>query len=48
VVGIEREAEWAFGEYQDCVIMEVLASDFPPHPATAHLREAPARLELPG
>jgi RimJ/RimL family protein N-acetyltransferase len=48
VVGIEREAEWAFGGYQDCVIMEVLASDFPPHPATAHLREAPSRLELPG
>jgi RimJ/RimL family protein N-acetyltransferase len=46
VVGVEREAEWAFGAYQDTVIMEVLAADFPPHPATAHLREAPSRLEL--
>jgi len=48
VVGVEREAEWAFGDYQDCVILEVLASDFPPHPATAHLREAPRRVQLPG
>lgn len=47
VVGVEREAEWAYGAHQDCVIMEILARDFPPHPATAHLREAPARLELP-
>lgn len=48
IVGIEREAEWAYGSYQDCVIMEVLASEFPPHPATAHLREGPATLGLPG
>lgn len=48
VAGVEREAEWAFGGYQDCVTLEVLASDFPPHPATAHLREAASRVELPG
>jgi RimJ/RimL family protein N-acetyltransferase len=40
IVGVEREAEWAFGARQDCLIMEVLRSDFPPHPATAHLRAA--------
>ncbi|MDQ3934874.1 MAG: GNAT family N-acetyltransferase [Actinomycetota bacterium] len=39
VVGVEREAEWAYGGWQDAVLVEVLASDFPPHPATAHLRE---------
>jgi RimJ/RimL family protein N-acetyltransferase len=48
VVGVEREAEWAFGRYQDCATLEVLASDFPPHPATAHLRESAAGVELPG
>ena len=48
VVGVEREAAWAYGSHQDCVLLEVLATDFPPHPATAHLREAPARVELPG
>jgi RimJ/RimL family protein N-acetyltransferase len=47
VVGIEREAGWAFGAHQDCVTLEILAADFPPHPATAHLREAPTRVELP-
>lgn len=47
IVGIERQAEWAFGAHQDRVIMEFLAADFPPHPATAHLREAPSRVELP-
>ena len=47
IVGIERQGEWAFGAHQDCVIMEFLATDFPPHPATAHLREAPSRVELP-
>ena len=47
IVGIEREAEWAFGAHQDCVTMEFMAADFPPHPATAHLREAPSRVELP-
>jgi hypothetical protein len=45
---MEREAEWAFGGYQDIVIMEILAADFPPHPATAHLRDAPAKIELSG
>ncbi len=47
ITGIERQAEWAFGAHQDCVVMEFLAADFPPHPATAHLREAPSRVELP-
>jgi RimJ/RimL family protein N-acetyltransferase len=47
VVGIEREAEWAFGARQDCVLMEILAADFPPHPATEHLRATPSRVELP-
>jgi RimJ/RimL family protein N-acetyltransferase len=44
IVGVEREAEWAFGARQDCLIMEILRSDFPPHPATAHLRELPVRV----
>lgn len=48
VVGVEREAAWAYGGHQDCVLLEVLASDFPPHPATTHLREAPGRIQLPG
>jgi RimJ/RimL family protein N-acetyltransferase len=48
VVGIEREAAWAYGGHQDCVLLEVLASDFPPHPATAYLRETPARVQLTG
>jgi RimJ/RimL family protein N-acetyltransferase len=48
VVGVEREAAWAYGRHHDCVLLEVLAADFPPHPATAHLREAPSRVELPG
>lgn len=47
VVGVEREAAWAYGGHQDCVLLEILASEFPPHPATAHLREAPSRVELP-
>jgi RimJ/RimL family protein N-acetyltransferase len=48
IVGIEREAEWAYGAYQDAVTMEFLASEFQPHPATAHLRELPTKLELQG
>jgi RimJ/RimL family protein N-acetyltransferase len=43
IVGIEREAEWAFGARQDCIILEILRSDFPPHPATARLRSPPVR-----
>ena len=39
VVGVEHESEWAFGGWQDTVLVEILASEFPPHPATAHLRE---------
>jgi RimJ/RimL family protein N-acetyltransferase len=42
VVGIEREAEWAYGARRDRMIVEVLRRDFPPHPATAHLRADPA------
>jgi RimJ/RimL family protein N-acetyltransferase len=38
LVGIEREAEWAYGEPRDRMIVEVLRDDFPGHPATAHLR----------
>jgi RimJ/RimL family protein N-acetyltransferase len=41
-VGVEREALWAFGEYQDVVLIEVLKRDFPPQPETAHLRQAPS------
>lgn len=48
MVGVEREAAWAYGTHQDCVLLEILASDFPPHPATAHLREAPSQVHLPG
>jgi RimJ/RimL family protein N-acetyltransferase len=38
VVGIEREAEWAYGARRDRMLVELLREDFPPHPATAHLR----------
>jgi RimJ/RimL family protein N-acetyltransferase len=38
VVGVEREAEWAYGAHRDRVVVECLRGDFPPHPATAHLR----------
>jgi len=38
LVGIEREAEWAFGGRRDRMVMECVREDFPPHPATAHLR----------
>jgi hypothetical protein len=38
LVGIEREAEWAFGARRDRMVMECVREDFPPHPATAHLR----------
>ena len=37
-VGIEREAEWAYGARRDRMLVELLREDFPPHPATAHLR----------
>ena len=40
LVGIEREAEWAFGAHRDRMVMECVREDFPPHPATAHLRYA--------
>ncbi|HEX8065188.1 MAG TPA: GNAT family protein [Thermoleophilaceae bacterium] len=46
VVGVEREAEWAFGGWQDAVLVECLSTDFPPHPATAALRAAPGRVEV--
>jgi RimJ/RimL family protein N-acetyltransferase len=48
IVGIERESEWAFGGWQDTVLLEVLRDDFPPHPATAHLRHASERVDVPG
>jgi len=38
LVGIEREAEWAFGAHRDRMVMECVREDFPPHPATAQLR----------
>ena len=38
VVGIERDAEWAYGRRRDRLVVECLRTDFPPHPATAHLR----------
>ncbi|MEA2369353.1 MAG: hypothetical protein QOH38_2071 [Thermoleophilaceae bacterium] len=42
VVGIEREAEWAYGARRDRLTVECLRATFPPHPATAHLRSAHA------
>jgi RimJ/RimL family protein N-acetyltransferase len=38
LVGVEREAEWAYGARRDRMILECLRDTFPPHPATAHLR----------
>jgi RimJ/RimL family protein N-acetyltransferase len=38
LVGIEREADWAYGARRDRMIVECVREDFPPHPATAHLR----------
>ena len=38
LVGVERQAEWAYGARRDRMIVEVLREDFPPHRATAHLR----------
>jgi RimJ/RimL family protein N-acetyltransferase len=38
LVGVERQAEWAFGDYRDRITMECLRADFPPQPWTAHLR----------
>jgi RimJ/RimL family protein N-acetyltransferase len=37
-VGVEREALWAFGGFQDVIVIEILKRDFPPQAATAHLR----------
>ena len=42
-VGVEREALWAFGEYQDVVLIEILKRDFPPQEETAHLRRPPSQ-----
>jgi RimJ/RimL family protein N-acetyltransferase len=41
LAGVERDADWAFGSYRDRLVIEVTREDFPPHPATAHLRELP-------
>ena len=38
LVGIEHSAEWAYGATRDRLVVECLAADFPPHPATAALR----------
>jgi len=38
VVGVERDAEWSYGRRRDRLVVECLRADFPPHPATAHLR----------
>jgi RimJ/RimL family protein N-acetyltransferase len=38
VIGVERDAEWAYGERRDRLVVECLRKDFPQHPATAHLR----------
>ncbi|HEX8074201.1 MAG TPA: GNAT family protein [Thermoleophilaceae bacterium] len=43
-VGVEREAEWAFGRHRDVALWEVLKREFPPHPATKRLREPPDAL----
>ena len=40
VVGVEREAAWAFGSHQDLTITECLRTDFAPQAATAHLRRS--------
>jgi RimJ/RimL family protein N-acetyltransferase len=40
-VGVEREAEWAFGRHCDVAVWELLKREFPPHPATSQLREPP-------
>jgi RimJ/RimL family protein N-acetyltransferase len=42
VVGVEREAEWAYGARRDRLVVECVRDDFPPQPATAHLRGDPA------
>lgn len=39
LVGIERDAEWAFGGYRDRLVIEVTRDNFPPHPATARFRD---------
>jgi RimJ/RimL family protein N-acetyltransferase len=38
VATIERSAEWAYGARRDRLTVECMREDFPPHPATAHLR----------
>jgi RimJ/RimL family protein N-acetyltransferase len=38
LVGVEREADWAYGARRDRVIVECVREDFAPQPATAHLR----------
>ena len=43
LVGVEREADWAFGARRDRLILEILHEDFPPHAATAHLRAGSAQ-----
>ena len=38
VASRERAADWAYGARRDRLTVECLREDFPPHPATAHLR----------
>jgi RimJ/RimL family protein N-acetyltransferase len=38
LVGVEREAEWAYGARRDRMIVEIVRDSFPLQPATAHLR----------
>lgn len=42
VIGIAREAVWAYGAHRDYVMMDALRDEVEPHPSTAHLREVPA------
>ena len=42
LVGVEREAEWAYGARRDRMTVEILREEFPPHPATAHVRAEPS------
>lgn len=37
-IGIARQAVWAFGAHRDLILVDLLRSEFPSHPATAALR----------
>jgi len=40
-IGVARDAVWTFGRHRDVMLVEILATDFPPAPDTAHLRAPP-------